>query len=410
MARKHPYVQERLPAPASPASRRRWPWVVAVAALVIAVVANVRVPNALNDPAFTTLFFAIEVSFVAVGALLSVRVPGNPIGPLILGSGTLLAVTVSLGAWAAAATPGGDVPVEALALAGWANDLGFTIPIVIVLVGIPLIFPDGRLLSRRWRWIVALAIFAVSASGLAQLFGPTPVGVAETPNPFYVPALAPLMQFLDGFSSWCSIIGFGGAVLAVVIRYRDGDVVLRQQLKWLAAVATIGALALPFAFIFPSGALTNAAFFVGNLALLALPIAIAVAVLRYRLFEIDRIISRTIGWALVSGVIGAAFVALVVGLEAVLANQTQGQTLAVAASTLAAFGLFQPVRRRVQWAVDRRFDRARYDAQRTADAFAERLRDEVELDALTAELERTVETAIRPSVAALWLPERTIAG
>jgi hypothetical protein len=160
----------------------------------------------------------------------------------------------------------------------------------------------------------------------------------------------------------------------------------------------------------PTSVVTDVAFLIGLLAMFALPVAIAVAVLRYRLYEIDRIISRTIGWAVVTGVLAAAFAVLVVGLEALLQGQTQGETLAVAASTLAAFGLFQPVRRRVQRAVDRRFDRARYDAQRTADAFAERLRDEVELDALTAELQQTVDAAIRPSVSGLWLPERTAAG
>jgi uncharacterized membrane protein YdcZ (DUF606 family) len=182
----------------------------------------------------------------------------------------------------------------------------------------------------------------------------------------------------------------------------------RQQLKWLIAVAAVAAVAFPVAYIVPAPAITQVAFLVGLLALLALPVAIAIAVLRYHLYEIDRIISRTIGWAVITGVLGAAFVVLVVGLEALLQGQTQGETLAVAASTLAAFGLFQPVRRRVQAAVDRRFDRARYDAQRTADAFAERLRDEVELDVLAAELQRTVEAAIRPSAAALWLPSRDV--
>jgi hypothetical protein len=282
------------------------------------------------------------------------------------------------------------------------------VPIVVVLVGIPLIFPDGHLPSRRWRWVVALTIVAVTADALSRLLGRAPLGVAQTPNPFHVAALDPVMEAFEGFASWSSIIGFGAAVLAVLIRYRGGDVVLRQQLKWLAAVASVGAVALPIGYIVPAGTVSDVAFFVGNLSFLALPIAIAIAVLRYRLYDIDRIISRTIGWAVITSVLLAAFAVLVIGLQAVLAGQTQGQTLAVAASTLAAFALFQPVRRRVQAAVDRRFDRARYDAQRTADAFAERLRDEVELGVLTAELEQTVQVAIRPSVATLWLPGRDV--
>src|SRR4051794_38953540 len=238
----------------------------------------------------------------------------------------------------------------------------------------------------------------------------TPLGSGSLPNPFHVPGLEPVTALLGAFASWSSLIGFGAALLAVVIRYRRGDALRRQQLKWLIPVALVAGIAFPVAFISPVQALGDIAFVIGTLSLLAFPIVIAIAVLRYRLYEIDRIISRTIGWAIISGVLAGTFAAAVVGLQALLAGQTQGQTAAVAASPLAAFALSQPVRRRVQRAVDRRFDRARYDAQRTADAFTERLRDEVELHALTGELERTVMTSMRPSSAAVWLPRREKAG
>ena len=188
----------------------------------------------------------------------------------------------------------------------------------------------------------------------------------------------------------------------------------RHQLKWLIAVAVVAAIAFPFAFIFESTGLADLGFLIGLLALFALPVVIAIAILRYRLYDIDRIVSRTIGWGLVTGMLVALFAVLVIALQGLLAaltqglvaEFTQGQTLAVAASTLVAFACFQPVRRRVQRAVDERFDRSRVDGQRTADAFAERLRDEVNLESLAAELERTVVGAIRPTAAALWLPER----
>ena len=134
-----------------------------------------------------------------------------------------------------------------------------------------------------------------------------------------------------------------------------------------------------------------------------MPVTIGIAVLRYRLYEIDRIISRTIGWALVSGILVAVFAGVVVALQTVLAGITQGETLAVAASTLVAFAIFQPVRRRVQSAVDRRFDRARYDAQRTVDTFAEHLRSEVDLGRLRSALVVTADRAVRPVGAAIWL-------
>ena len=361
------------------------------------------------DPAnaeFTVMFSSIAVAFTVVGALLTVRVPDNRIGPMILWSAVLQTTAIALGTWAVIGQQAGGVPPELLALGAIANDLGYTLPIVVVLILIPLIFPDGRLLSPAWRWVVGLAVVATSASTLSELLGPTPLGSGELPNPFYVPGLESVTKLLGAFASWSSLIGFGAALLAVVIRYRRGDAVRRQQLKWLIPVAVVAGIAFPIAFIAPIQAVGDIAFAIGLLSLLAFPVAIAIAVLRYRLYEIDRIISRTIGWAIISGVLAGVFAAIVVGLEAVLADQTQGQTLAVAASTLAAFALFQPVRRRVQGAVDRRFDRARYDAQRTADEFAERFRDEVELDVLTAELERTVQNAIRPSVAVLWLLSR----
>ena len=131
--------------------------------------------------------------------------------------------------------------------------------------------------------------------------------------------------------------------------------------------------------------------------------SVGIAVTRYRLYEIDRIISRTIGWATVTVLLGAVFVVLVVALQAVLAPVTDESTLAVAASTLVAFALFQPVRRRVQRAVDHRFDRARYDGERTAAAFGERLRNEVDLAGVETDFRDTVTTALRPRSTAIWI-------
>ena len=394
--------------------RRRWPWVVALASIVIFVVSNLAYPEGESDLVWTAMFAGIIAAFVVVGALLCVRVPSNPIGLVMLGSGVTLAATVTLGMFSVLAADRGDVPIELITLAALLNDIGFTVPIVVVLIGVPLIFPDGRLLSPRWRWIIVVSVAALTATALAQLLGPRPIGSVEVANPFYAPALAPLVEMLDTFSSWSSIIGFGAAALAVVIRYRRGDDIERHQLKWLIAVAVVAAIAFPFAFIFPGTFAADLAFLLGLLALLALPLVIAIAILRYRLYDIDRLVSRTIGWGLVTGVLGAMFVILVIALQGLLAaltqglvaEFTQGQTLAVAASTLVAFACFQPLRRRVQRAVDERFDRSRVDGQRTADAFAERLRDEVDLESLAAELERTVVGAIRPTAAALWLPDQ----
>ena len=394
------------PEHARPARSRRWPWVVALIALGVFFLANLVYPSGDADIVWTGMFSSIIVAFVVVGALLAARVPGNPIGPLILWAGALLATTIAIGTLAVVGAQRGTASMEWLAIAAIVNELGFLVPIVLILVGIPLIFPDGRLLSARWRWVIVVAVSALVAQAVAQVLTPGPLGAPELPNPFAVPSMAPMIDLLNTYASWSSMVGYVAAVLAVVIRYRRADEVQRHQLKWLIAVAALAALAFPIAFIFPDWAFADAAFIVGLLALFALPIAIAVAVLRYRLYDIDRIISRTIAWALISGVLVGAFAALVVGLQAALADVTGGETLAVAMSTLVAFALFQPVRRRVQLAVDRRFDRARYDAQRTADAFTERLRDSVDLDELAGELQQTVVGAIRPATSGIWLVDR----
>ena len=146
--------------------------------------------------------------------------------------------------------------------------------------------------------------------------------------------------------------------------------------------------------------------YAGFVSLIALPIAIAIAILRYRLYEIDRLVSRTIGWAVVTGILVAVFAGLVVALQTVLAPVTNENTLAVAASTLVALALFQPVRRRVQRVVDRRFDRARYDGQDLTERFGARVRDEVDLPKLRDALVATVEAAVRPAGAGLWLRSR----
>jgi hypothetical protein len=386
----------------APSRPPRWPWIIAVGSLGLFAIANLLYLSADADPLWTGMFAAILGAFVIVGALLTTRVRGNAVGPVLLLSGALLATTIAVGTLAVVGAMSGRLPPEVVVVASLINDAGFTLPIIVVLIGIPLIFPDGRLLSPRWRWVVRLAVVAYLASVVAQVLGPGPIGAAELPNPFAVPALDPVLDLLDAFANASSVIGYVAAILAVVIRYRRGDPVVRQQLKWPAA--SIGlALVFPVAFLAEDGPIADAAFLLGLLALLTLPICIGIAVARYRLYEIDRIVSRTLSWAIVTGVLLAIFAVLVVGLQAVLDDLTQGGTLAVAASTLVAFALFQPVRRRVQRGVDRRFDRARYDTDRTAAAFAERLRDEVDLGTLASELERTTLAALRPTGATLWL-------
>jgi uncharacterized membrane protein YidH (DUF202 family) len=205
-----------------------------------------------------------------------------------------------------------------------------------------------------------------------------------------------------------SLIVLASLGISMVSRYRAAGQIERQQLKWFLLALGLSATGLgilQLESIVMNRPTNSIGLTVFVFAGAVVPVVIGIAILRYRLFEIDRIVSRTVSWAAVSGILGAIFVGGVVALQAALAGFTQGETLAVAGSTLASFALFQPVRRRVQTTVDRRFDRARYDAQRTVDAFAEAVRNEVDLVRLRMALVATSEDAVRPVGATVWLRE-----
>jgi len=231
------------------------------------------------------------------------------------------------------------------------------------------------------------------------------------PNPFgldhpVVQALAPVALAIASIGSLGSILL--GAV-AVGLRFRRARDDTRQQLKWfLGAVAlvavTIVLTSAPLTATTDGGAQEFGPMdIVGSASLALLPISIGVAILRYRLYDIDRLISRTVGWALVTVVIVAVFGTAIVAIQGVLIGVTNGETLAVAVSTLAAVSLFQPVRRRIQGTVDRRFDRAHYDAGVVIDGLSERLRDPLELSALGVEIVRVAMETVRPASAAVWI-------
>jgi len=200
------------------------------------------------------------------------------------------------------------------------------------------------------------------------------------------------------------LVAMIGSVAGLAIRFRRSTGIERQQLKWFTYAAIVDVLLLVVWTVIPLDPLAGA---LSSLLLAFLPIAIAIAILRYRLYDIDRVVSRTIGYAIITGILGVTFVGLVLLVQAVvdslLPQVTETGTPAVAASTLAAAALFQPIRRRVQATVDRRFDRARVDRDRSIVRLGNRLRDAVELDAIRADLLGTIDATIRPANATVWL-------
>ena len=273
----------------------------------------------------------------------------------------------------------------------------------LVLPVLALVFPTGGLPSRRWHVPVSLVIGALGVGTALEFFRPGRItGAAGSLNPFGVDWLP--AGLLDISITLISVGIVGSMVLgvaAVLIRYRHRDETLRHQLRWFVAAALLVAVPLPLSALTGEGGPFWGA--VACVGLLLVPVAVGIAVTRHRLYEIDRLLSRTIGWALVTGLLVAVFAAMVVGLQAVLVDVTQGQTLAVAASTLLAFAFFQPVRRRVQAAVDRRFDRSRYDGERIVAAFTGRLRGQIDLVGLQADLATTVGLALHPTSTGVWV-------
>jgi hypothetical protein len=221
------------------------------------------------------------------------------------------------------------------------------------------------------------------------------------------PLLDPLgMTVLPFVVTLVPIATLAAAVVDTIRRYRTGDEILRLQLRWLTASIAFVVLSVAFGlvvYVAFGAVIGGLGWIFAQVAGPIVPFAVAAAVLRYRLFEIDRIVSRTIAWVVVTIALAAVFAAGIVGLSAALHEVTNGDTLAVAASTLVAAVLFQPLRRRVQGAVDRRFDRARVDGEHLAEAFADQLRSEVDLPRLVDGLTATAQEGVRPSAAGVWI-------
>ena len=360
------------------------------------------------DP-FSVFFF---LSYAVLGALLAVRRPGNVIGWLLVVIafgfvGTTVPTDVDAAALiAGTATWGGFLVVWVTA---WAGYITFA-----CLAALLLVFPSGHLPPGRLRrpaialLAVCVAVAVLSAVSPTVSFNPDGgVATIAVPNRFAVmPELAAWQLVPPDALIVPTLLALALAVVSMIVRYRRASGVERLQLRWLVAAAAFVVVAITAGLISVSivgedlGAL---AWIPAIIAYPTVPAAIYVAVTRYRLYEIDRIVSRTIGWAIVTGLLAAVFAAVVVGLQAVLAPMTENSTLAVAASTLVAAALFQPLRARVQAVVDRRFNRHRVDAQRAIDAFGLQLRDEVDLGAVHGRLLAAAEATVQPAGAGLWL-------
>lgn len=349
-------------------------------------------------------------AFVLCGALIASRQPRNIIGWLLLIPGLALPLSSLASNWLAGIDPPPEQMTPGLWLLLWTLSWSW-IALIFPIFHLLLTFPEGRLLSPRWRWAVALEVVMMATmlifAGLKtdlmlivedQLLWSVRNPVGVLPNDLFDSIGTPWEIALLSLTA-------AGAV-AIALRFRRGTLEERQQLKWmLLAVVLFAAVFLISAIDTDSNG--NGLIPIG-VGLAGIPISVAIAVLRYRLYAIDRIISRTVSWAVITALLLTVFIAVVFAIQAVLVGVTQAQTVAVAASTLLAAALFQPLRGRVQAAVDRRFDRASVDANEATTAFAARLRDEVDLDSLTHDLVGTVDDVVRPRASRVWLRQAGI--
>ena len=346
------------------------------------------------------------VSDASVGAVLTLRRPGNVIGLVLLLAAILLPLTF-LGFIGGAVTVGQGSHDVLAGLSALLGSLGIVPTLIIAGPLLALLFPDGRLPGPRWRWPVGAIAAMVALGSVIVVLRPGAVGDSLADNPFGlvdVSASEPFWTLGESLALAAIPAALLLALAAVIVRVRRARGVELAQLKWFVAANVVVAALLMLSFA--DGATEPTVFDILATWSLSLPaLAVGIAILRYRLFEIDRLIARTVSWAVVTGLLVGGFAVAVVALQAVLADFIQGQTVAVAASTLVAFALFQPLRRRVQSAVDRRFDRAHYDAQRTVAEFSDRLRDEVDLVALSGDLDTTIRDAISPRSLGIWLRE-----
>jgi hypothetical protein len=386
------------------AARIAWPTVAASVALagvggIVALAGDAEHSVGL----FFVLITALIVAASVVGGLVATRQPANPIGWILCGFGAFMGFAAFAAGYAQAAP---DDAAHGLGQAAtWFANWSFA-ALTALAFFVLLLFPDGRLPSPRWRFVAWCGGLAAALLAIGTALYPGPMtDYPDVTNPVGVEG--PAVQALLLAGEILTVPALVAAVVSVVVRYRRADETARQQIKWLAvagvftlcsslvgaAIALLGPPAVGYTLIL--------------LGMIAIPIAIGVAILRHRLYDVDRVISRSLTYGAVTLLLAAAYTGLVLAGQAVFSSFAGGSNLAIAVSTLVVAALFLPLRSRVQRVVDRRFYRRRYDAQRTLAAFGARLREQVELDGLRADLQGLVAETMQPAHVSVWLRDES---
>jgi hypothetical protein len=367
-------------------------WLAIVGSFATVVVTGAAAEDG-EGSAFAYTFFV--GAYATMGALVASRQPRNPIGWILLSGGaayTIGGLTVTQ----TESEDGAPVLVQWLSTWVWMAGIG-----PIATFGL-LLFPDGHLPSPRWRAFAWFAAATIVVTAAVIAFAPGPFEDDTVVNPFGFEALPGLFDALQTLSPAALALAIFGSIVSLFVRFRRARSIERQQLKWLSYTAAVVGVALVAAITIETIVgdraidLTNT---IISVALALVPVAMGIAILRHRLYDIDVVINRTLVYGALTATLGGAYLGLVL-----LIGLAVGESgLAVAVSTLAVAALFRPLRTRIQAVVDRRFYRRRYDAQQTLDAFGGRLRDELDLEALGADLRGVVCDTVQPAHVSLWL-------
>ena len=357
-----------------------------------------------SDLPFAVGFAALQLGAATTGAVIGSRLPGNAVGWIFLAMGLLMGVLFVAGSYAELGLAGPGEPSPGAVFAAWVGSwifipAAFGLPMFLLLL-----FPTGRFLTRRWRlagWFLGCIVtFAALVKALR------PGGISRgLQNPFAPGgALGEALDVLDTVTDVLALPAFALAVAGLVVRVRTSRGIERQQLKWFTYAAALVAGGLATSILIPDGPFADLAFLVGLLALAGLPIAAGMAILRHRLYDIDVVINRTLVYGSLTATLALLYAGSVVLLQYASRTLTGGESqLAIVTSTLVIAALFNPLRRRIQKLIDRRFYRRKYDAQKTLSAFSKTLREETDLEALNAELLTVIRETIQPEHVSLWL-------
>ncbi|MEZ4767861.1 MAG: hypothetical protein R2844_05480 [Caldilineales bacterium] len=393
-------------------------WLLAAITLVCLAIAGylsirngpVAQPNSSSNPILNAVVLTL-LAFAIMGALIVARQPGNAIGWIFSVTALLTSVGALADGYAERALVVAPGSLHGGLTMAWLAYL-FEGPLLFsVVIFVLLLFPDGRPLSPRWRWVVGLAVFITIAEMFVMAFIPGPLNNSafdQFTNPFGVSVLAGWGDQLNHLLSLLTLALIPLSMVSLVLRYRRSAGAEREQIKWLASASVLIALALlagPVIWFTPALSSTPLWPVLFVTAVTLIPVSVGIAILKYRLYDIDLIIRKTLSYAILTALLALVYFGSVVLLQEFVGQVfgVDNSPLAIVISTLVIAALFTPLRRHIQDWIDRRFFRKKYDAQQVLAQFALTARDETDLDALTAELVRVVQETMQPERVTIWL-------